>query len=243
MSENRESGLNVTGAVPNTNVIQQIQDILLKNDMSSVEKEQMIRQLLGTQVASDSNTVNHKQNKFQSKEKSENQYKKYYNSNDITNDVRNDIDSLVKFPSFGLFENSFDNFFFNRGRRFMGPFDLMEPSFFKSSRLQYDIEKMFDTRDLDKECEFDEYVKNEITDQESSHLKYTSKIVSIDKNGVKRSRVVNGITKTGKDGKPFTHKKMISIDGSGKTVTEVFPDGTERTTKQPYIQSKKYDSD
>ncbi len=67
--------------------------------------------------------------------------------------------------------------------------------------------------------------------------------MSIGSDGIKRTRVVNGVTKIGKDGKPMTHKKMISSDDTGKTITEVFADGTERTTKRPFIKGNEHEED
>lgn len=119
-----------------------------------------------------------------------------------------------------------------RGRMF----DLIEPSFFGNG-LRKEMEMMFNEDGLDEECKIDE--GNDQQGEYSKHLQFTSKVVSIGQDGVRRSRVVNSVTKLGKDGKPITHKKMISCDPSGKTIKEVFADGSERTTKCSYVKDQK----
>lgn len=144
---------------------------------------------------------------------------------------------------------------FGRGRRFIGPFDLMDPLFFGVSDMQRSIDRMFDNIKLEdfdqnetfENCENQTHQNDgEETENKTEcqkHLKFTSKVVSIGPDGIKRSRVVNGVTKVGKNGKPVTHKKMISCDESGKTITEVFADGSERTTKCPYIKGRDDEDD
>lgn len=244
MSESRPS---VTGVLPNTNnFVQRANDVLSQN-ISDVEKEQLLRQLLGSQVAGDSYTT-----PPQSKGDDGNKPRHYRNPRDEWRgrrnrhfehirardpfiqlqspfipapfDILNEQSSLMNMSTFGR----------PFGRRFIGQFDLMEPTFFGSSRLQNDVNKMFDDQDLEHEYN---------TEEASKHLKFTSKVMSIGPDGVKRTRVVNGVTKIGKDGKPMTHKKMISSDESGKTITEVFEDGTERTTKRPFIKGKDHMDD
>jgi hypothetical protein len=189
----------------------------------------------------------HHRHQKHTKDNFEDKYKVQQRQNVIPNII---VSNIIK-PFDTSFDTSFDIPFgiskrplfedtFGRGRRFIGPFDLMEPGFFGTSRLQHDVGKMFndqDLKELEQECKLDD------TKEESKHLKFTSKLVSIGYDGVKRSRVVNGVTKIGKDGKPITHKKMISSDDTGKTITEVFADGTERTTKQPFIKGKEHDRD
>ena len=289
MSENRESGPSVTGVLPNTtSFVQRANDVLSQN-ISDVEKEQLLRQLLGGQVTGDNYTVPPIETPSGKQVGNENQQsnvgKQHYRKDGKPRHHRNPRDEHNEWkrprgrhegrhverhgvthdffqhdvPNFTMREimepfnaiersvfdplisHPFDNLMqkpFGRGRRFIGPFDLMEPAFFGSSRLQHDVGRMFDDQhinELEQECKLD--------DEESKHLKFTSKLVSIGSDGIKRTRVVNGVTKIGKDGKPMTHKKMISSDDTGKTITEVFADGTERTTKRPFIKGNEHEED
>lgn len=293
MSENRESGPSVTGVLSNTNNFVQHATNVLSQNISDVEKEQLIRQLLESQVTGDGYTVppqpsgemvgnetqqanvglkqhcenkprdhrdhrDHKDHRNRRNPRDErDEWRGYHgrhgrqhrfgnkNVQDVT--VADIIEPFMQLQS-PFFPTPFDiierpnpiDHFMGRGRRFIGPFDLMEPTFFGTSRLQRDVGRMFNDQDmneLEQECKIDE------NDEESKHLKFTSKLVSIGQDGVKRSRVVNGVTKIGKDGKPVTHKKMISSDETGKTITEVFADGTERTTKRPFVKGKDHDED
>jgi hypothetical protein len=249
MSEIRESGLNATGVLSNEpSFVQRVNDVLSRN-ITDNEKEQLIRQMLTSQVSSDSYTVPQNRQDFMEKRREDHGrgvYKDkfpYRRSKRNMFDVINEIDNFHQaiLPSSSILD-TFDVVrpsTFGRGRRFIGPFDLMDPVFFGSSRLQYDVDRMFDKEDL-QECKLEQ---SEETEEAPKHLKFTSKVVSIDSDGIKRTRVVNGCTKYGKDGKPTTHKKMISSDETGKTITEVFADGTERTTKRPFIKGKEEESD
>lgn len=262
MSENRESRPSVTGVLSNKNsFVQRATDVLSQN-ISDAEKEQMIRKMLENQVTGDDYTVPTQSNtdkvgkepELQNSDKYKYRHKKYDNKKhklekELYKNVSAEtiIDPFIEsFQRFGIannsiFENNLYPFGYGRGRRFIGPFDLMEPRFFRTSRLQHDVEKMFydkDLKELEQECKLD--LPEE---EESKHLKFTSKLVSIGSDGIKRTRVVNGVTKMGKDGNPVTHKKMISSDNTGKTIKEVFADGTERTTKLPFIKGKDHVED
>lgn len=271
MSENRESGPSVTGALPNTNsFVQRANDVLSQN-ITDAEKEQLIRQLLGSQVTGDDCNVQHKPREHMREnprhhgnrrnalgehihEKPRhrnnprngcvrpNEYRQHHDNNHIIVQKQNIVSDIMSdiIEPFMQIRRPYFECPFGRERRFIGPFDLMEPDFFGSSRLQYDVGRMFDDQylnELEQECKLDD------TEEKSKHLKFTSKLVSIGQDGVRRSRVVNGVTKIGKDGKQMTHKKMISSDDTGKTITEVFADGTERITKQPFVKCKENDRD
>lgn len=295
MSENRESGPSVTGVLSNTNSFVQRASNVLSQNISDVEKEQLIRQMLESQVAGDGYTVppqpsgekvgnetqqanvgncerKHREDRSRHREDRprhcrnprderdewrghRGRHHKFglreCNNNGVPDVTVSDIiEPFMQLQSpfipspFDIIERQHPiDRFMGRGRRFIGPFDLMEPTFFGTSRLQRDVGRMFNDQEfneLEQECKLEENKENE---EESKHLKFTSKLVSIGPDGVKRSRVVNGVTKIGKDGKPITHKKMISSDESGKTITEVFADGTERTTKRPFIKGKDHDED
>jgi hypothetical protein len=295
MSENRESGPSVTGVLPNaTSFVRRANDVLSQN-ITDAEKEQLLRQLLGSQVTGDSYTVpqqqvtepvtfveadaehgghreqkprHHRPKHPRDEWSNRDEWSRWNNRghrghrghrgredprghkrdecqrNDVT--VSDIIDTFTSALSpLGLIERPTNLFqpSLGRGRRFIGPFDLMEPSFFGTSRLQHDVSKMFDDdfHEMEQECKLEN--ENENEEELSKHLKFTSKLVSVGADGIKRSRVVNGVTKIGRDGKPVTHKKMISSDETGKTITEVFADGTERTTKRPFIKGKDSDDD